>query len=107
MFHFSDYWTKSKYYDDSNKLVFGKMKDEIGSVPIEELVRLKPKMCSFLVCNSQHKKGKGVNRNVVATISHNEYKYALLNNKCTRHSMNRIQSKDHTIGISEINETSF
>ena len=25
MFDFSNYWTKSKYYDDSNKLVIGKM----------------------------------------------------------------------------------
>ena len=35
--------------------------------------------------------------NVVATISHNEYKDVLLNNTCLRHSMNRIQSKDHRI----------
>ena len=30
MFNFSNYSTKSKYYDDSNKLVIGKMKNEIG-----------------------------------------------------------------------------
>ena len=35
---------------------------------------------------------------VVATINHTEYKDVLLNNKCIRHSMNRIQSKDHLIG---------
>ena len=45
--------------------------------------------------NSEHKKAKGVNENVVATISHNEYKDVLLNKKCLIHSMNRIQSKDH------------
>ena len=28
MFDFSNYSAKSKYYDDSNKLVVGKMKDE-------------------------------------------------------------------------------
>ena len=39
-----------------------------------------------------------MNRNVVATIIHNEYKDVLLNNKCIRQSMNRIQSKDHRIG---------
>ena len=76
------------------------MKDETWGVAIEEFVALNPKTCSFLVDNSEHKKVKGVNRNVnvVATISHNEYKDALLNNKCVRHSMNRIQSKDHRIG---------
>ena len=39
-----------------------------------------------------------MNRNVVATIRHNKYKDVLLNNKCLRHSMNIIQSKDHKIG---------
>ena len=52
------------------------------------------------------KKAKGVNRNIVATISHNEYKDVLLNKKCLRHSMNRIQSKDHKIGTYEINKSS-
>ena len=31
-------------------------------------------------------------------ISHSEYKEVLLNNKYIRHSINRIQSKDHKIG---------
>ena len=44
MFDFSNYLTKSKYYDDSKKLVIGKMKDETGGVAIEEFVGLKPKM---------------------------------------------------------------
>ena len=34
MFDFSNYSTKSKYYDNSNKLVIGKMKDETGEVAI-------------------------------------------------------------------------
>ena len=41
MFDFSNYSTKSKYYD-SNKLVFEKVKDEIGGVLIEEFVGRKP-----------------------------------------------------------------
>ena len=94
MLDFSNYSTKSKYYDDSNKLVIGKMKEKTRGVVIKEFVGLKPKMYSFLVDNNQHKKAKGVNRNVVATISHNEYKDALLNKKCLRHhSIDRIQSK--------------
>ena len=94
MLDFSNHSTKSKYYDDSNKLVIGKMKEKTRGVVIKEFVGLKPKMYSFLVDNNQHKKAKGVNRNVVATISHNEYKDALLNKKCLRHhSIDRIQSK--------------
>ena len=67
MFEFRNYSTRSKYYDNSNKLVIGKMKDETGGVAIEEFVGLKPKMYSFLVDNN--KKAKRVNKNVVATIS--------------------------------------
>ena len=51
------------------------------------------------------KKAKGVNKNVVATIIHNEYKDVLLNKKYLRHSMNRIQGKDHKIGTYKINKT--
>ena len=81
------------------------MKVEIGGVATEEFVGLKPKMHSLLVDdNSEHKKVKGVNRNVVATISYNEYKYVLLNNKCLRYSINSIQSKDHRITIYKISK---
>ena len=57
------------------------MKDGTGGVTVEEFARLKPKLYLFLVDdNSEHKKAKVVNRNVVATIIHNEYKDVLLNN---------------------------
>ena len=45
--------------------------------------------------NGRHKKVKGVNANVIATIIHNKYKDVLLNKKCLRHSINTTQSKDH------------
>ena len=105
MFNFSNYSTKPKYYGDSSKLVVGKMKDKTCSVTTEEFVGLHPKMYSFLVdVNSEHRKAKGVNKNVFATISDNEYKDVLLNKKCLRYSMNRIQSKDHRIETYEINK---
>ena len=49
------------------------MKDETGSVAVEEFVKLKPNMYSFLVDDdSEHKKVKGVTIYVAITISHNE-----------------------------------
>ena len=49
------------------------------------------KMYSFLIDNSELEKAKGMNKNVVATKSHNEYKDILLNNKNISHSINRTQ----------------
>ena len=73
MFCFSNYSTKSKYYDDSNKLVIGQMKDESGSVAIEEIVGLNSKVYSYLVDdNNKHKRTKSVNRSVVPTITNIE-----------------------------------
>ena len=66
---------ESKYYNNSNKLVVDKMKDETGGVAIKELVGLKSKMYSFMVDDSSdHKKVKGVNKYVVAKISLGQYK---------------------------------
>ena len=49
--------------------------------------------CYFVDSNSKHKKDKDVNKNVVETTCHNEHKNILLNKKCLRHSMNRVQIK--------------
>ena len=57
MFDFSGYSAELKYYDDSNKLVVGKVKGETGGVAIKEFVGLKLNMHSFLVDHSsEHKK---------------------------------------------------
>ena len=56
-FYLSTYLTKSKYYDNSKKLMVEKMKDKTAGVAIEEFVGLKPKMYSYLVNdNSEIKK---------------------------------------------------
>ena len=95
MLDFSNYSTKSKYYNDSNKLAIGKMKDQTTGVTV-----------LFLIDdNSEHKKAKGVNGNVIKKITDNEYKDVLLNNKCLR--QNRTQSKDHRIGTYEVNKVSL
>ena len=105
MFDFNNYATESKYYDNSNRVLVGKMKDEITGVAVKEMFRLKPEMYSFSVEGSiEHRKAKGINKNVVATISHDEYKDLLLNNKCLRYSINRIQNKNLKIGTYEINQ---
>ena len=65
-------------------------------------------MYSFLENdNSVHKKATAVNKNNVATISHGEYKDVLLYNKCLKHSLDKIQTKNYRIGPYEINKTSL
>ena len=44
---FSNFSFKSKYYDDLNKYVVGKMKDKTGGIANEEIVGLKPTIYSF------------------------------------------------------------
>ena len=52
----------------------------MGGVAIEEFVTLKRKMYLVLVINfCKYKKGKSVNKMLVAKISRNEYKGVLLN----------------------------
>ena len=78
IFDFSNYSTKSKYYDSSNKSIAGKMKNETGVVAIKKSVRYKPKMYKLLVDdNNEHKKTKGVYKYVVEE-THNEYKDVFL-----------------------------
>ena len=74
MFDFSNYSRNSNYHN-SSKLAVAKMKEETAGVAIKGFVGLMPKMCSYLVDdNSKHKKAKGINKNIVMSISHNEYK---------------------------------
>ena len=108
VFDFSNYFAKSKYCNDSNKLVAGKMKYETKGVAVEEFGWLQPKIYSFFVDDSsEHKKAKGGNKNAVAKISRNEYVNVLLNKNSVRHSMNRIQSKNHKIWTYEIDKISL
>ena len=52
MFDFSYNLAKSKYYDDWNMLLVGKIKDETRGAAIAEFVGLKPKTYLFLVDSS-------------------------------------------------------
>ena len=44
LFDFSNYSKDSKFFDDTNKKVIGKMKDEYGGVIIDQFIGLKSKM---------------------------------------------------------------
>ena len=47
LFDFSNYSKDSKFFDESNKNVIGKMKDEFSGIIVNEFVGLKSKMYSM------------------------------------------------------------
>ena len=47
MFDFSNFLKYSKFFDEANKKVIGKMRDKFGGVIVEEFVGLKSKMYSM------------------------------------------------------------
>ena len=47
LFDFTNYSKDSKFFDESNKKVIGKMKEEFGGVIVNEFVRLKSEMYSI------------------------------------------------------------
>ena len=63
---FSKYSKDSKYYNNANNLVVGKMKDETCDTRIKGFVGLKSKMNTFKTeDNHESEKTKGINKNVV------------------------------------------
>ena len=100
---FSNYLKDSKFFDETNKKVIGKMKDEFGGVIVIEFVGLKSKMYSMKKIDGKEcNTAKGVN---IAT-EFNKFKDVLFNKKIIRHKMKRTQSKKHKLGTYEINKIS-
>ena len=61
LFDFSNYSKDSKFFDETNKKVIGKMRDEFGGVIVNEFVGLKSKMCSVKeIDGKEYNTAKGV-----------------------------------------------
>ena len=104
LFYFSNYSNDSKFFDETNKNVIGKLKDEFGGVIVVEFVRLKSKMYSMKKIDGKEcNTAKGVS---IAT-EFDKFKDVLFNKKIIRHKMKRIQSKKHKLGTQEIEKISL
>ena len=101
LFDFSNYSKDSKFFDNANKKVVGKMKNEYGGVNIDEFVE--NVFNKKKINGSESSTTKGVN---IAT-EFNEFKDVLFNKKVIRHKMKRIQAKIHKIGTYEIDKISL
>ena len=89
-----------------NKKVIGMFKDEAAGKQIAEFVGLRAKLYSYRVQESyEEKKCKGVKKAVIKkTISFNDYKNCLFNNKPSMRKMNVIRSHLHTIYTETVNK---
>ena len=58
----SNYPKDNPLYDATNKKVLGKMKDECGGEPIEEVFAVRSKMYSVKLAEKNIKKAKGVKK---------------------------------------------
>ena len=68
-YDFSEYPDDHKLYDQTNKKVIGKFKDETNGIPIREFVGLRSKMYAFNLLEDKkeidYKKLKGVKKTTV------------------------------------------
>ena len=103
LFDFKNYSKDSKLFNETNKKVIGKMKDEFGGVIVSEFVGLKSKMYSIEKNDGkEYNTAKGVS---IAT-EFDQFKDVLFNKKIIRHKMKRIQSKKHKLGTYETDKIS-
>ena len=108
-FDFSEYDKSSKYFDETNKKVIGKFKDEASGIPITEFIGLRSKMYSYIKDNKKvGKTAKGIKKYVIKKdISHANYKETLFNSQQMYHTMKTIRSQNHQLGSYEINKVSL
>ena len=101
LFDFGNYSKDSRFFDETNKKVIGKMKDEFGGVIVNEFVGLKSNIYSIKKADGkEYNAAKGVS---VAT-EFDKFKDVLFNKKIIRHKMKRIQSKKYKLGTYEIDK---
>ena len=98
MFDFCNYPKDSKFFDETNKNVIGKMKDKSEGKIIDEFVGLKSKMYSMKnIDGKESNTAKGVN---IAT-EFNEFKDMLFNKKI---KWEEFKAKKYKMGTYEINK---
>src|ERR1043165_5429652 len=88
-----------------NKKVIGMFKDEAAGKQIEEFVGLRAKLYSYRMAGEDHKKCKGVKKNVVKnSLTHDDYRDCLFTKREQSRRMNVIRSHQHEIYTEEVNK---
>ena len=91
LFDCSNFSKDSKFHDNQNEMVVGKMKDECKGIPINRFVELKSKMhCMLSDDGEEFNTAKGVN---IAT-EFKEYGDYLINKIVIRHKLRKFKVKN-------------
>ena len=78
----SNYDKNHYLFNETNKKVLGKFKNECGGIPIKEYVGLRPKMYSIITAAVEIRKAKGVKKIVVKNeITHENHEQCLFDGK--------------------------
>lgn len=105
----SEYPTDHPLFSVLNKNVLGKMKDETHGIPIEEFVRLCPKMYSLLYFEEgrevEKKTAKGITKHVTKRhVRHAHYRDFLFLKRRTINNMEQLRSIRHQLYTVNINK---
>jgi len=95
-YDFSGYNKEHKLFDEVNKKVIGKMKDECGGKIMTEFIGIRSKMYSYQVEDECKKKGKGVKTHILENALRMEhYRNCILDEKVYKCAYNNIGSNKH------------
>ena len=108
-FDFSNYPMNHPNFDDSNNLIPGKMKDEMGGGLILEFVGLRAKMYSILNYDGENKKtAKGVISEVKnRQLTHENFKTSLMKEKRFIHKGAKILQEKHQLYTADVNKVTL
>jgi hypothetical protein len=97
-FDMSEYGKQNPIYDETNKKVIGKFKDETGDKVITEFVAIRAKCYAYKTDdNNVVKKLKGISKPVVKNnVKFENYYNCVMNNEEMRVSVNAIRTKELT-----------
>ena len=106
-FDLSNYPDTHSLYNNSQKLVTLKFKDEFAGVPIQEFIGLKPKMYSILAGGKQKLSAKGVTQSAQRKLKHELYRQVLLTGQSFKTLNTRIGSVNHQLQTIRTNKVSL
>lgn len=99
---FSDYPADHSCFSTENKKVVGKLKDETKSIPIKQVVALRPKLYSLSYGSRHIMKCKGVKKSCIKkNVNFDDYLKTLKDHSVLYCTFRKISSKLHNVSTTE------